>query len=72
MQADLDQMHAEQAAVAQQEAIDRAVAEGLAAQQPAAPAGDAMAELQKLAAMKQQGLLSDEEFTAMKSKLLGL
>ena len=29
-----------------------------------------MAELQKLADMKAQGLLTDEEFTAMKAKIL--
>lgn len=40
----------------------------------AAPAGggdDVMAQLQKLADMKAAGLLSDEEFTAAKAKLLG-
>ena len=39
---------------------------------PAAAAGgdDAMAQLQKLGEMKAQGLLSDEEFTAAKAKLL--
>jgi hypothetical protein len=45
------------------------------AQQAAAPAAapaaaDPMAELQKLADMKAQGLLTDEEFTAAKAKLL--
>lgn len=42
---------------------------------PAAPATggpDLMAELEKLAAFKQQGLLDDEEFAAAKRKLLGL
>jgi Short C-terminal domain len=72
MQAQLDQQ-------AQQAAIDAAVAEQLAAAQaappapPAAPAAggsDTMAELQKLADMKTQGLLTDEEFAAMKAKLL--
>jgi hypothetical protein len=79
MQAQLDQMEAEKQAVAQQEAIDRAVAEKLAAQTavavgvvPAAAAvDDPMAQLQKLADMKAQGLLTDEEFSAMKAKVLG-
>jgi hypothetical protein len=31
-----------------------------------------MAQLQQLAAMKQQGLLTDAEFAAAKAKLLGL
>ena len=40
---------------------------------PAAPAGDdTMAQLQQLAAMKAQGLLTDAEFAAAKAKLLGL
>ena len=40
---------------------------------PAAPAGDpTIAELEKLAALKQQGILSDEEFAAAKAKLLGI
>jgi hypothetical protein len=40
---------------------------------PAAPSGDdTMAQLQQLAAMKAQGLLTDAEFAAAKAKLLGL
>jgi hypothetical protein len=38
----------------------------------AAPAGDTTAELERLAALKQQGVLSDEEFAAAKAKILGL
>nr|WP_062302587.1 SHOCT domain-containing protein [Demequina subtropica] len=45
------------------------------AQVEAAPAagggGDLMAELQKLAQMKEAGILSDAEFAAAKAKLLG-
>jgi len=39
---------------------------------PPAPAGgvDVVAELQKLAALKDQGILSDAEFAAAKAKLL--
>jgi hypothetical protein len=46
----------------------------VAAQQaPAPPAGgDTIAELERLASLKQQGLLSDEEFAAAKAKLLGI
>ena len=80
MQAQLDQMNAEKAAAAQQAAIDKAVADAVE-QQPAAAAAprlrhrsgtgdDAMAQLQQLGDMKAQGLLSDEEFAAMKTKLL--
>jgi type II secretory pathway pseudopilin PulG len=41
--------------------------------QPSAPAGgtDLTTELQKLADLKAQGILSDEEFAAAKAKLLG-
>jgi len=59
-------------AVAQQQA-----AMGVAAQQaaaaPAAPAAgtDLVAELQKLAALHDQGILSDDEFAGAKAKLLG-
>lgn len=47
-------------------------------QQPpeAAPAADAsdnlVGEIQRLAALKEQGVLTDDEFTAAKSKLLGI
>lgn len=57
---------AAQQAVAQQQAA--------AAPAPAAPAAggvDIVAELQKLAGLHQQGILSDEEFAAAKAKLLG-
>lgn len=39
--------------------------------QAAAPAVNLSDELQKLASLKQQGVLSDEEFQAAKKKLLG-
>jgi len=60
----------QQAALAQQQAY-------LAQSAPAAPAApadsgtDVVAELQKLAALKEQGILSDDEFAAAKAKLLG-
>jgi hypothetical protein len=80
------QAKAEQAADAQayeqqqqQEAMQAAAQQAAAQQQaaapppPAAPAGgDQIAELEKLAQLKQQGVLSDEEFTAAKAKLLGI
>lgn len=59
MQAQLDQMNAEKKAAA-------------AVPQQSSPGDDTMAKLQKLADMKSQGLLSDQEFTAMKGKLLGI
>ena len=74
----------QQAATAQQAQIDAQVQAALAAQSaqqaavaapaPAAPAGgtDVVVELQKLAALKEQGILSYEEFAAAKAKLLGV
>ena len=47
----------------------------MAAQQAAAApptGGDTMSQLEQLATMKQQGLLSDEEFSAAKAKLLAI
>ncbi len=70
----------EQAALEAQ--VQAQVAAQMAAQQAAppppppaaAPTGgdDTMAKLQQLADMKAQGILSDEEFSAAKAKLLGL
>jgi hypothetical protein len=39
---------------------------------PTAPAADLTTELQRLADLKAQGLLSDEEFAVAKQKLLGV
>jgi len=67
-------------AMQQQEAMNAAAQQAVAQQQaaaaqapPAAPAGgtDVVAELQKLAALKEQGILSDDEFAAAKAKILG-
>lgn len=37
----------------------------------AAPAADPIAQLKELAALKEQGILTDEEFAAQKAKILG-
>ena len=65
----------------QQQAAMQAAAQQAAAQQaamapPPAPAAgglspDAMAQLQQLAQMKDQGILTEEEFAAQKAKILG-
>ena len=75
----MGQAHAQQQAQAQaqqQAAVEQARAEGAAqARQPtaAAPAtADITVELQKLAELHKSGVLTDEEFAAMKKKLLGL
>jgi hypothetical protein len=38
---------------------------------PAAPAADPIEQLKQLAELKQQGILTDEEFAAQKAKILG-
>lgn len=47
-----------------------------AGQQAAAPAAepevDAVAEIERLGALKEKGLLTDEEFAAAKAKILGI
>jgi len=68
------QYEAQQQQAAMNAAAQQAVAQQQAAAAPAAaPAGgtDVVAELQKLAALKEQGILSDDEFAAAKAKLLG-
>jgi hypothetical protein len=59
----------------QQAQMDAAAQRAAAAQQAAPPAapsgqGDLMEQLQKLATLHSQGVLSDEEFSAAKAKLL--
>jgi membrane protease subunit (stomatin/prohibitin family) len=58
----------EQADLADYQAQQQAEAAQQAAAAPAVP----VAELERLATLKQQGVLTDAEFTAAKSKLLGL
>ena len=63
----------------QQAQVDAAAAQAAAAQAAAAPApaapaasstNDLMAQIQNLATLHTQGILSDDEFTAAKAKLL--
>lgn len=67
---------AQKAEAQQQAAYDAGAAaaqQQAAAAQPAAPAqDDQMAELQKLATLHSQGILTDEEFAAAKAKALGI
>ncbi|GAA1794893.1 SHOCT domain-containing protein [Agromyces lapidis] len=73
-QYEAQQQQAQIDAAAQQAAAQQYAAQQAAAAAPAAPAGgvDVVAELQKLAALQQQGILSPEEFAAAKAKLLGV
>jgi hypothetical protein len=54
----------------QQAKAQQAEAQQAAAGQPAAPA-DPIAQLRELAALKDQGVLTEEEFTAQKDRILG-
>jgi hypothetical protein len=68
------QYEAQQQQAQMNAAAQQAVAQQQAAAAPAAaPAAsvDIVAELQKLATLKDQGIISDEEFAAAKAKLLG-
>ena len=63
---------AAQQAVAQQQAAQAAAAPPPApTAAPAAGGTDIVAELQKLGALRDQGILTDDEFAAAKAKLLG-
>ena len=66
--------HQDQKYAAQdQAAYDQQMAEQYAAQQAAAPAvPDYTAELNQLAQLKAQGILTDEEFEAKKKQILGI
>jgi hypothetical protein len=55
---------------AQQYAAQQYATQQYAAQQPPAP--DYAAELEKLARLKQQGLISEEDFEAKKKQILGI
>jgi hypothetical protein len=72
-QYEAQQQQAQMDAAAQQAVAQQQAAMGVGAQQAAAaPASvDIVAELQKLATLKEQGILSDDEFAAAKAKLLG-
>jgi hypothetical protein len=65
-QQDVAEMQAQMAAMQAQQAASAAPPPA-----PAAAAPDLTAELQKLASLKEAGLLTDEEFAAAKAKLLG-
>jgi hypothetical protein len=73
-QYEAQQQQAAMEAAAQQAVAQQAAAQPVAAAAPAAPAAggtDIVAELQKLGALREQGILTDDEFAAAKAKLLG-
>ena len=65
--ADQDAAYVEQQAAAAQQGYDQG------AQVPAAPAvDDTAAQIEELGKLKEQGLLTEEEFTAKKKQILGI
>ncbi|TCU85805.1 putative oligomerization/nucleic acid binding protein [Curtobacterium sp. PhB25] len=60
---------AEDRAAEERVAAERAAAERSVADVPAAP--DLLSELERLGRLRQQGLLSDDEFAAAKQRLIG-
>lgn len=68
-QQERQQQAAEAAAYEQQQA---AATQAAVTHTAPAPGTDAVAELERLAALKAQGVLTDEEFAAAKAKLLGI
>jgi Short C-terminal domain len=72
-QAAAQQEAAQNAQIAQLQAEQAAAAPPQAAAAPAAPAApDETAEIQKYANMKEQGLITEEEFAAKKKAILGI
>lgn len=73
-QSEVAALQEQQRAAAQQTAIDAAVAQRVAPQpagSSAQPAGEGLlTTLERLGELKQQGLLTDDEFAAAKAKLL--
>ena len=70
-QADAAAYQQQQQQAAMEQAAQQAAAQQAAAAPAAAPAADPVAQLQELAKLKEQGILTDEEFAAQKAKILG-
>lgn len=51
---------------------EKEAAQAAAAAPAAEPEVDAVAEIERLGALKEKGLLTDEEFAAAKAKILGI
>lgn len=67
------QAQAQQQAVYDQGVADAQAAQGAGAPPAAAPAAeDPIEQIERLGKLKEEGLLTDEEFSAQKAKILGL
>ncbi len=66
-----EQAEQEQYQAAAQQAAMQQAAQQAVTQQASPPPTDLVAELQKLAALRESGVLTDDEFAAAKARLLG-
>jgi hypothetical protein len=66
------QAYEQEQMAAQQQAHAAAMAPPPAAPAPGGLGPDAIAQLQQLASLKDQGILTEEEFAAQKAKILGM
>ena len=69
---DIAQLQAQQDALAQQQAAQQQAAAQVAAPPPGSGLDDQLIQIQKLSAMKDQGVITDEEFAAKKAQILGI
>jgi hypothetical protein len=69
--AEASQQQQQQAQQAQQQAYQQGQQQATQAAQTQAPQKDTIAELQKLSDLHMQGVLTDDEFSTAKKKLLG-
>ena len=72
---DIAQLQAQQDALAQQQAAAQAAPAAAPAAPAAAPGSgldDQLIQIQKLSAMKDQGVITEEEFAAKKAQILGI
>ena len=69
---DIAQLQAQQDALAQQQAAQQQAAAQVAAPAPGSGLDDHLIQIQKLSAMKDQGVITEEEFAAKKAQILGI
>jgi hypothetical protein len=69
---DIAQLQAQQDALAQQQAAAQAAPAAAPAAAPGSGLDDQLVQIQKLSAMKDQGVLTEEEFAAKKAQILGI
>jgi hypothetical protein len=65
------QIYADRQAAYQQQAYEQAPPQAAPPPPPAPDTGDLVTQLKELAELKDQGILTEEEFAAQKAKILG-